>query len=147
MLWAAASLCFFGFLWAGEICVPSDNSYDEGAHLNFNDVSVDSMEKPSSLRIRIKASKTDPFRQGVDIFMGRTGNELCPCSCGDTGIYGSERAWSRSTVQIPRWKTPYSSKICGQSTRSSDISRSGLISLLKPQLQKWGCYHSSQMCS
>ena len=35
------------------------------------------MEKPSSLRIRIKASKTDPFRQGVDIFMGRTGNELC----------------------------------------------------------------------
>ena len=36
------------------------------------------MEKPSSLRIRIKASKTDPFRQGVDIFVGRTGNELCP---------------------------------------------------------------------
>ena len=31
-----------------------------------------------SLRIKIKASKTDPFRQGVDIFVGRTGNELCP---------------------------------------------------------------------
>ena len=36
------------------------------------------MEKPSSLRIRIKASKTDPFQQGVDIFVWRTGNELCP---------------------------------------------------------------------
>ena len=78
MLWAAVSLCFFGFLRAGEICVPSDSSYDEGAHLNFKDVSVDSMEKPSSLKIRIKASKTDPFQQGVDIFVGRTGNELCP---------------------------------------------------------------------
>ena len=78
MLWAAVSVCFFGFLRAGEICVPSDSSYDEGAHLNFKDVSVDSMEKPSRLQIRIKASKTDPFRQGVDIFVGRTGNELCP---------------------------------------------------------------------
>lgn len=78
MLWAAVSVCFFGFLRAGEICVPSDSSYDEGAHLNFKDVSVDSMEKPSRLKIRIKASKTDPFRQGVDIFVGRTGNELCP---------------------------------------------------------------------
>ena len=77
MLWATVSVCFFGFLRAGEICVPSDSSYDEGAHLNFKDVSVDSMEKPSRLKIRIKASKTDPFRQGVDIFVGRTGNELC----------------------------------------------------------------------
>jgi len=30
MLWAAASLCFFGFLCSREICVPSDHSYDEG---------------------------------------------------------------------------------------------------------------------
>ena len=48
MQWPAASLCFFGFLRAGETCASSDNSYDEGAHLNFKDVSVDSMEKPSS---------------------------------------------------------------------------------------------------
>ena len=50
-------IIFFGYLWAGEICGSGDNSYD-GAHLNFNDVLVDSMEKPSSLRIRIKAYKT-----------------------------------------------------------------------------------------
>ena len=30
------------------------------------------------LRVRIKASKTDPFRVGVDIFVGKTGNKLCP---------------------------------------------------------------------
>ena len=26
----------------------------------------------------IKQSKTDPFRKGVDIFVGRTGTDLCP---------------------------------------------------------------------
>jgi len=68
MLWAAASLCSFGFLCSREICVPSDHSYDEGAHLSFHDISVDSTEAPSSLKVRIKESKTDPIRLGVDIF-------------------------------------------------------------------------------
>ena len=31
-----------------------------------------------TLKIRLKASKTDPFRQGVDIVVERTHNELCP---------------------------------------------------------------------
>ena len=30
------------------------------------------------IRVRIKASKTDPFRVGMDVFMGRTGDELYP---------------------------------------------------------------------
>lgn len=33
MLWAAALTCSFGFLRAGEICVPSDKGFNEGAHL------------------------------------------------------------------------------------------------------------------
>ena len=41
MLWAASSLCFFGFLRLGEIIIPSDSSYDKGAHLNYEDVAVD----------------------------------------------------------------------------------------------------------
>ena len=32
MAWAAYTTCFFGFLCAGEICIPSDNEYDSGAH-------------------------------------------------------------------------------------------------------------------
>ena len=47
-------------------------------HLSFHNISVDSIEAPSSLKVRIKESKTDPFRLGVDIFVGRTGNELWP---------------------------------------------------------------------
>jgi len=65
-------------LKASEITVPSDSSYDPGAHVNVDDVAVDSKTRPQIMRVRIKASKTDPFRQGVDVFVGRTGNLLCP---------------------------------------------------------------------
>ena len=78
MLWAASSLCFFGFLRSGEITVPSESAFDEGAHLTFNDITVDSTTNPQILRARIKASKTDPFRVGINIFVGRTNNSLCP---------------------------------------------------------------------
>ena len=78
MMWAASCLCYFGFLRAGEITVPSEAAYDKDAHLNFADIAVDNVGNPQMLKVTIKASKTDPFRQGVDIFVGRTSNELCP---------------------------------------------------------------------
>lgn len=71
MLWAAALLCFFGFMRSGELTIPSDSSYDESAHLSFKYVSVDSFRNPQVLRVRIKASKTDLFRLGVDYLWGR----------------------------------------------------------------------------
>ncbi len=78
MLWAAAVVCFFGFFRAGELTVPSDASYDPSVHLNFGDVAVDSLTKPSLVCIRLKTSKTDPFREGVDVFIGPSGDDLCP---------------------------------------------------------------------
>ena len=79
MLWGAAALCFFGFLRSGEITLLSEASFDPGAHLCFDDVSVDSVEDPTILLVRIKASKTDPFRVGSVICVGRVRNsKLCP---------------------------------------------------------------------
>ena len=78
MLWAAASLCFFGFFRSGEITVPSRASFDPEVHLVFKDVTVDSHENPKLIKVRLKASKTDPFRAGVNVFVGATGNDLCP---------------------------------------------------------------------
>ena len=78
MLWGACCLCYFGFLRAEEITVPSEAAYDPGEHLNFTDVAVDSISNPKLLKVKIKVSKTDPFRQGVDLFIGKTGNKLCP---------------------------------------------------------------------
>ena len=78
MMWAAAALCFFGFFRSGEITVPTTDTFDPGAHLTFQDVQVDDRRRPQALRIRLKSSKTDPFRVGVDVYVGHTQDELCP---------------------------------------------------------------------
>lgn len=76
MLWAACCICYFGYLRSGEICVLSPKEYDPLAHLSINDIAVDCHGKPSM--VLLKESKTDPFRQGITIFLGATGSTLCP---------------------------------------------------------------------
>ena len=78
MLWAAVCLGFFGFMRAGKFTVPADIAYDPTAHLNTEDISVDGKANPSMARIKLKKSKTDPFRQGVDIYVGRIFGQVCP---------------------------------------------------------------------
>ena len=78
MLWAAACEGFFGFLRAGEFSVPCIQAYDPATHLSLSDLSLDSHQDPSLVCLRIKQSKTDPFRQGVEIFLGRTEADVCP---------------------------------------------------------------------
>ena len=78
MLWAACCIAFFGFLWAAEFTVPSLRKFDPGAHLTYRDIAVDSHAKPSTMRVTIKQSKTDPFHQGIHIFLARVHGDLCP---------------------------------------------------------------------
>ena len=51
---------------------------DDRAHLSFNDVPVDNLRDPKVLEIRIKSSKSDMFRQEVNIFLGRIFTPPCP---------------------------------------------------------------------
>ena len=46
--------------------------------LTFQDVAIDTMTNPQIIRITLKTSKTDPFREGADIHIQRTNNNLCP---------------------------------------------------------------------
>ena len=73
-------MCFFGFFRSGELTSPSERSFDPDANLSFRDVAVDNRDHPTAVRVHLKSSKTDPFRTGVDVYVGKTGNELCPVS-------------------------------------------------------------------
>ena len=72
-----------GFLRSGELVAPPDGEFDPGQHLAFGDVAVDDCARPRVVSLRIKQSKTDPFRQGTTIFLGTiflgtTDSPLCP---------------------------------------------------------------------
>lgn len=58
--------------------MPSQKDYDSSAHLSYGDVLFDSKHTPTLAQVIIKALKTDPFRSGVAICIGRTNNDLCP---------------------------------------------------------------------
>ena len=78
MLWAASCMAFFGFLRSAEFTVPRDDGFDPQVHLALGDVAFDNLEDPSMVAVTVKASKTDPFRAGVTLYLGRTGGLICP---------------------------------------------------------------------
>ena len=78
MLWAVCCMCFYGFLRSGEVTLTSGREFDPEADLSEGDVALDDLVNPTVVRVHIKASKTDPFRQGFYVYLGATGNDLCP---------------------------------------------------------------------
>jgi len=77
MFWAACSLAYFGFLRASEFTVPSLASFSTSLHLGVQDIAVDSLSAPTCMRVKIKGSKTDPFRKGAFIHVGLGWPPLC----------------------------------------------------------------------
>ncbi len=80
MLWAACCLAFFGFLRAGELIIPDDSSFDPSVHLCWGDLAVDNPVDPATLSVTLKASKMDPFRKGITLYIGRVASDLSPVS-------------------------------------------------------------------
>ena len=78
LIWAACCLAFFRFLWVSEFTIPSNTNYDEECHLSPADISIDDRNNPQLRKVKIKQSKTDPFRRGVDIYLGATRTTLRP---------------------------------------------------------------------
>ena len=80
MLWAAFLTCFFGFFRSGEICGPTAVSEGLGptTELSVDSIAIDSIRDPRSVRIHLRRSKTDPFREGASISLPRTNDDLCP---------------------------------------------------------------------
>ena len=76
MLTAAVLLAFFGLLRVSEYTSPSTSNYDSSVHLSLDDVTID-WDRRVAL-VRIKKSKTDPYRQGVTVRIGILDHYLCP---------------------------------------------------------------------
>ncbi len=93
MTWAAATMCFFGFFRAGEITIPSCTTFDQDRHLAWGDVTVDDLSNPRVLKVKLKASKTDQFGKGVDVFIGSSGSSLCPVMAALAYSHQRECGW------------------------------------------------------
>ena len=78
LLWAAVTIAFFGLLRVSEYTAQHVSDYDPSSTLLITDVTFDSTLSCASITLR--ASKTDPFRQGCCVRIGATGNALCPVS-------------------------------------------------------------------
>ena len=78
IMWAACCLAFFGFLCCGEFTVPTQAAYAPEEHLSLPDIAIDNRLSPSVVQVKIKQSKTDPFRQGVQLYLGKTDEDICP---------------------------------------------------------------------
>ena len=102
MLWAAVTRCFLGVFRSGEITVPADSAFDEGARLTCKDVSVDSLENPQVLRIRLKASKTG--WGSMCLWAGQTS----PCA-------QSQQCWPIWRLEGLAWVRSFSLKMVGSS--------------------------------
>ena len=78
MMWAACCMAFFGFLRCSEFTLLAQGAFDPETRLSLAGVAVDSKIAPTVVQITTKQFKTDPFRQGVQLYLGQTGAPLCP---------------------------------------------------------------------
>ena len=74
MVWAACTTAFFGFLRSSEFCSSSTTSFDPQTTLLVKDLAISS----GIVSLHIKASKSDPFRDGHDIHLAPSHTSVCP---------------------------------------------------------------------
>ena len=77
MLWAACCLGFFAFLRAGEFTCSSPSAYVPSM-LSPQDIVINSRANTTFLAVTLRSSKTDVFGAGHTLYIGSTGNCLCP---------------------------------------------------------------------
>ena len=74
MLWSAFTLAFYGFLRSSEFTSPSASQFNPLVHLSTTNVSFTST---GCLTLHLKASKTDPYRQGCSLLIAPSHRSVC----------------------------------------------------------------------
>lgn len=76
MLWAASCVAFYGFLRASEFTCQAKNRFDPDQSLLRQDI----IRTDTMFLLKVKASKTDPFRRGLTVPLAQTNTSTCPVS-------------------------------------------------------------------
>ena len=74
MLWSSFTLAFYGVLQSSEFTSPSAFQFNPLVHLSTTDVSFTST---GCLTLHLKASKTDPYRQGCSLLIAPSHRSVC----------------------------------------------------------------------
>ena len=74
LFWAACTLAFFGLLRVSEYTTPKVREFDFEVHLLSSDITF----CRNTLLVKIKASKTDPFKLGCQLTIGPANGFVCP---------------------------------------------------------------------
>ena len=144
--------------------MPSEKEYDPDVHLCYHDIKVDSHQNPTYLQVTLKASKTDPFRQGVTLYIGATQSNVCPVAAvlsfmvarGNTpGPLFSEEDGKYLTrvkfvteVRSALWRAGYpAEKYAGHSFRIGAATAAGKCGIQDSLIKTLGRWESSAYTS
>jgi len=58
--------------------MPSQQTYDPAVQLSIEDLVINSTSTLSVVKLTIKQSNTDPFRKGVDLYLGKKEADIFP---------------------------------------------------------------------
>ena len=139
MLWAAACMCFFGCMRAGEALTPEGVEFDGKAHLSWEDVQLEDAPSPKWIRVRIKESKMDRLRVGAFVILQRTDLDICLVKA--VLEFMAARA---AVLPGPERSGPHLAGLRGRSKEGSGGEGYAGRWDLRPQLPNRGGYGSSQ---
>ena len=130
LLEAMSTVAFFGFLRCGEFTVDSCERFDPAFNLCISDMTF----LNDTVHLRLKISKTDPFRQEVTIKLFETGNIICPFKI--CCRYMKERLKNNPSAEEPLFVD----------LSGFAVTRAKCLSLFSNALNSVG-YHSEQYSS
>ena len=121
---AACCVAFFGFLRCGEFTTPTKD-FLPNIHLSLADLVKQQLQNSTTFyTLHIKVSKTDPFGEGVNVFLFANDSKCCPVKALDSFLLLRDHSQS----QEPLFMMP----------NGSPLSRTVFIDLLRETLRRSG---------
>ena len=78
MIWAACCTAYFGLLRVSEFIASSPNHSNSFTDMLLSGIAIDSYAAPQVIRITLKQSRTNQYKQGTHIYLGRTSHQVYP---------------------------------------------------------------------